>query len=88
MGGQTAERTETALRLEAAGLAHGLRERRRGLGLTQQELADLAGVSTRFVHDLENAKPTVQLDRVLAVAHALGLDLRWQLRSPGANESS
>lgn len=59
-----------------------LRGRRRELGLTQRELADLAGVSTRFIHDLENAKATVQLDRVLAVATTLGLSLEWHVRQP------
>jgi hypothetical protein len=32
-------------------------------------------VSTRFVHTLEQSKPTVRLDKVLAVLHQLGLDL-------------
>lgn len=59
-----------------------LRTRRKELRLTQRELADLAGVSVRFIHDLENGKPTVQLDRVLAVANTLGLELEWQLRRP------
>jgi y4mF family transcriptional regulator len=62
-------------------LAAALRNRRRELGLTQEELAELAGVSTRFMHDLENAKPTVQLDRVLAVAETLGLELHWRIRT-------
>jgi hypothetical protein len=32
-------------------------------------------VSERFVYALENDKPTVQLDKVLAVLNALGLHL-------------
>lgn len=52
-----------------------VRERRRELGLRQDELADLAGVSTRFVHALEAGKPTVQMDRVAAVLEVLGLRL-------------
>lgn len=51
------------------------RERRRRLGLSQQDLADLAGVSARFVHTLEHGKPSVRLDKVLAVLEVLGLDL-------------
>lgn len=38
----------------------------------------LAGVSARFVHTLEQSKPTVQLDKVLAVLRQLGLDLVLQ----------
>lgn len=64
-----------------------LRARRKELGLTQQELADLAGVSTRFIHDLENAKATVQFDRLLAVVTTLGLELEWRVRQPGRARS-
>lgn len=52
-----------------------IRTRRRELGLTQQQVADLAGVSTRFVHSVEHGKPTVQLVSVIAVASVLGLRL-------------
>jgi y4mF family transcriptional regulator len=52
-----------------------MRRRRLELGLRQDELAALAGVSTRFVHTLEQSKPTVRLDKVLAVLGQLGLDL-------------
>ena len=56
-------------------LAQEVRRRRLELRLHQDELAALAGVSTRFVHTLEQGKPTVQLDKVLAVLRQLGLDL-------------
>ncbi|MDQ2748010.1 MAG: type II toxin-antitoxin system Y4mF family antitoxin [Actinomycetota bacterium] len=52
-----------------------VRTRRRQLRLDQAELADLAGVSERFVYALESGKRTVQLDKVLAVLAALGLHL-------------
>lgn len=52
-----------------------VRARRLQLRLRQNELADLAGVSERFVYALENGKRTVQLDKVLAVLNALGLHL-------------
>lgn len=52
-----------------------VRERRLELGLRQVELADLAGVSPRFVHTLEAGKRSVQLDRVSAVLDVLGLEL-------------
>ena len=56
-------------------MAQEVRRRRLELRLHQDELAALAGVSTRFVHTLEQGKPTVQLDKVLAVLRQLGLDL-------------
>jgi HTH-type transcriptional regulator / antitoxin HipB len=51
------------------------RRRRLELGLRQDELAALADVSTRFVHTLEQGKPTLRLDKVLAVLGQLGMDL-------------
>jgi HTH-type transcriptional regulator/antitoxin HipB len=58
-----------------ATFAAAVRLRRRQLGLGQGELADLAGVSERFVYALERGKPSVQLDKVMAVLSALGLHL-------------
>ncbi|MGJ6981156.1 type II toxin-antitoxin system Y4mF family antitoxin [Aestuariimicrobium soli] len=62
-------------------LGAGVLARRRDLGLTQRDLAELAGVSERFVRQLEAGKLTVQLDKVLAVLEALGLRLTWELRA-------
>ena len=45
------------------------------LDLRQEDLADLAGVSLRFVQALEAGKAMVQLDRVEAVLVVLGLCL-------------
>jgi HTH-type transcriptional regulator / antitoxin HipB len=58
-----------------------VRRRRLELGLRQDELATLAGVSARFVHTLEQSKPTLRLDKMLAVLGQLGLDL---VLEPGA----
>lgn len=47
-----------------------IRQRRRANKMTQQDLADLAGVSQPFLSELERGKATVRLDavnRVLAV---------------------
>ena len=60
---------------ERADLAGIVRGRRRQLGLRQEDLADLAGVSLRFVQALEAGKPSVQLDRVHVVLDTLGLRL-------------
>lgn len=60
-----------------------VRARRRQLGLRQDELADLADVSERFVYALEHGKTTVQLDKVLAVLAALGLHLDVQRGTDG-----
>lgn len=56
-------------------LAARVRARRAQLRLRQEDLADLAGVSERFVYALESGKQTLQLNKVLAVLNALGLHL-------------
>lgn len=70
--------------METSSFANAIRSRRRHLGLDQVELADLAGVSERFVYSLEIGKRTVQLDKVVAVLAALGMHLELQRGS--ANE--
>ncbi|MFP5487363.1 MAG: helix-turn-helix domain-containing protein [Acidimicrobiia bacterium] len=52
-----------------------VRNRRRQLGLRQDQVAALAGISVRSVHAVESSKPSVRLDVVLAVTEALGLEL-------------
>jgi y4mF family transcriptional regulator len=57
------------------GLAAAVRRRRVALGLRQEEVADLAGCSERFVYSLERGKSTVQLAKTLDVLRVLGLGL-------------
>lgn len=54
----------------ALGLA--ARSARKRLGLTQPQLALAAGVGVRFIVDLESGKPTLRLENILRVMHALG----------------
>lgn len=56
-------------------LAAVVTERRRTLGLTQLDAADMAGVSERFVRDVEAGKRSVRLDKAEALLAALGLRL-------------
>jgi y4mF family transcriptional regulator len=55
---------------QALGLA--ARAARKQLGLTQPQLALAAGVGVRFIVDLEAGKPTLRLESILRVLHALG----------------
>lgn len=61
-------------------LGQDVRARRRELELLQVDLADMSGVSERFVRELEHDKPTLRLDKVVAVLDVLGLDLTARLR--------
>ena len=50
-----------------------LRERRRALGLTQDDVAELAGTTQKTLSMLETGKPTARLDKLADVAEAVGL---------------
>lgn len=58
-----------------ARLARQVRRQRRLSQLTQSELAGLAGVGLRFVSDLENGRPGLEIGRVLRVVETVGLEL-------------
>lgn len=65
-------------------LAAAVRARRAVLRLTQQDLAELAGVSERFVRFVEQGKRSVQLDSLLVLLETLGLELQLATRSSAA----
>mgnify|MGYP001618081825 FL=1 len=54
--------------------------RRAELRLGQEELAELAGVSVRFVRDLELCKRSARFDKVVAVLDVLGLTIDVKVR--------
>ncbi len=49
-----------------------VRNSRKDQGLTQADAAGYLNVGTRFLSDLENGKPTVQLEKALHVLEGLG----------------
>jgi HTH-type transcriptional regulator/antitoxin HipB len=55
-----------------AALGHAARAARKQLALTQPQLALAAGVGVRFIVELEAGKPTLRLENILRVLHALG----------------
>jgi y4mF family transcriptional regulator len=55
-----------------------LRDRRRAAGLTQADLASRAGVSRRWLSDLEAGKPTAEVGLVFKVIAALDMILDLQ----------
>jgi y4mF family transcriptional regulator len=65
----------TATRNDPSAVGAFVRNRRRGNGMTQVELAELAGVGTRLVSELERGKATVRLDAVNAVLAVFGKQL-------------
>jgi len=59
----------------AADFGAALTRARKGLGVTQRELALSIGVGERFIVDLEAGKPTAQLGKALAAAKAAGMQV-------------
>ena len=56
---------------------------RKAQGVTQEQLAGVANTGIRFISDLENGKPTIQVNKLLNVLSALGLGMyifsKWDL---------
>ena len=50
-----------------------IREYRKRQKITQSQLAAVANTGLRYISDLENGKPSVQLDKALKVAYLLGI---------------
>jgi HTH-type transcriptional regulator/antitoxin HipB len=69
-------------------LAALVRSRRDAHGWSQAALAERAGVSRKWVGDLEAANPTVELAKVLAVLDALSLELAVEARASGRDDSA
>jgi HTH-type transcriptional regulator / antitoxin HipB len=61
-------------------LARIVRERRRELGLSQEDLAGVIGVHRMFVSQLESGKRSMRLESVLRLVQALGLDIELRTR--------
>ncbi len=52
-----------------------VRKSRKEQGLSQVEAAGYLNVGTRFLSDLENGKPTIQLEKALHVLNGLGFKI-------------
>jgi y4mF family transcriptional regulator len=52
-----------------------LKNKRKQLSLTQQQLAEKAGVGLRFIRDLEQGKTTLRMDKVNQVLILFGQEL-------------
>ncbi len=57
-------------------LSEYVKEQRKIYGLTQDDLAQKAGVGLRFVRELEQGKETLRLDKVNDILHLFGQELK------------
>jgi transcriptional regulator with XRE-family HTH domain len=60
-----------------------LAERRKELGVTQEQAAGLCNVGARFIGEIERGKMTAENGKVLQVIHGYGLQLVAQPRKLG-----
>lgn len=59
----------------AATLGCILRDRRKKLGYTQEDLADMLDFSPRLIGEMERGRGTVGIDKVFLYAITLGIDI-------------
>ncbi|MEM7477064.1 MAG: helix-turn-helix transcriptional regulator [Planctomycetota bacterium] len=55
-------------------LAQNLRRLRNATGLSQEELADRAGLHRTYISSVERAQRNVTLENIFALANALGVE--------------
>lgn len=66
---------------DAKSFGEAIRKRRKELGYTQSFLSDFSGFSISFISDLENGKPTAELEKAIYLANLLGMDCILTVRS-------
>lgn len=59
-------------------LANIIKFHRKKAGLTQKQLAVLAGVGKSVVFDIEKGKPSIRLNTLTAVLRALNIDMEFK----------
>ena len=52
-----------------------VKDRRKALGMTQEEMSFKSGVGLRFVRELERGKPSLKMDKVNQVLSLFGHEL-------------
>ena len=58
-----------------------IRGRRLDRGLSQSDLADLVGVSRKWIGDIERGKPTAEIGLIIRLLDSLDLDFQATSRS-------
>jgi HTH-type transcriptional regulator / antitoxin HipB len=60
---------------DSKSLGNAIRDVRRALGVTQDQLALTSGTNRRFIIELEQGKPTAQIGKMLQVLRTLGISI-------------
>lgn len=59
----------------AEAIGEAIKRTRKDFQLTQQQLADLAGISDKTLRDIERGTGSPSIGAVIRVAHAIGLQI-------------
>ncbi|MBI4474296.1 MAG: helix-turn-helix transcriptional regulator [Acidobacteria bacterium] len=63
------------MRYTAKEIGEIVRRARKSMGATQKDLALTSGTGLRFIIELEQGKPTCQLEKTLTVLNTLGIKM-------------
>jgi len=61
-------------------IATSIKRRRKQLEITQQDLADMSGVSTRKISDIETSKGATTIDTINKICDILGLEVLLKIK--------
>jgi HTH-type transcriptional regulator/antitoxin HipB len=70
--------TKNQLISQSINIGKTIRSIRKKAGLTQQQLAEFAGIGKTAVFDIEKGKSTVQLDTVLKILSILNIKIKLE----------
>lgn len=59
-----------------------IKQRRKELGITQPDLAELAGISKNTLYKLERGQGNPSLDILTTLAEVLGMELKLEVKLP------
>lgn len=68
--------------MHQANLIQRLKERREELGVTQEQLSELAAVALRTVKELDTGKGNPTVSTLMKLADVLGMELKLEVRKP------
>ena len=73
---------EQSIKMHQANLIQRLKDRREQLGVTQEQLAELAAVALRTVKALDSGKGNPTVSTLIKLADVLGMELKLEVRKP------
>lgn len=68
--------------MHQANLIQRLKDRREQLGVTQEQLSELASVALRTVKELDSGKGNPTVSTLIKLADVLGMELKLEIRKP------